>query len=54
MMQLLGIDPMVLMIVLLLIGLGASMVFIGQMKSRVDALGNGMKRQQQIMTSFIT
>jgi hypothetical protein len=54
MMQLLGIDPMVLMIVLLLIGLGASMVFIGQMKSRVDALENGMKRQQQIMTSFIT
>jgi len=53
-MQLLGIDPMVLMIVLLLIGLGASLVFIGQMKSRVDALENGMKRQQQIMTSFIT
>ena len=49
----LGIDPTVLMIVLLLIGLGAAMVFIGQMKSRVDKLEAGLVRQGQLFSKFV-
>ena len=49
----LGIDPTVLMIVLLLIGLGAAMVFIGQMKSRVDKLEAGLVRQSQLFSKFV-
>ena len=49
----LGIDPTVLMIVLLLIGLGAAMVFIGQMKSRVDKIEAGLVRQSQLFSKFV-